>query len=881
MPLAPGRVLGRFEILEPLGSGSMGEVYRARDRSLGREVALKVLPEQLAGDRELARLENEARAAAGLVHPNIVTVFGLERDGASLFMTMELAVGRSLRSLLANGPMTPAAALPIAVQLAEGLAAAHAKGVVHRDLKPENVVVTTDGVAKILDFGLAKVTAMPRHDDPTLRVAGLRTLPGTVLGTVGYMSPEQASGLPADHRSDQFSLGCVLYEMLAGRRPFHGATGAETMAAIIRDEPRPLEGADHEELADGLGWILERCLAKSPRERYVSTEDLARDLAKVKDRASRRRPAAPVIRTPRGALAVWALVVAAIGLATILGTRLRSPARGEPPSLRYLTFSGRDAGPAVSPDRHTIAFVSTRDGRQRIWLKQLDGGAEAPLTSGPADDDPRFTPDGAALVFSRLDGARRSLFRVPLLGGEPRRLLADARSGDPSPDGLRLAFLRTEPSGGGSGYVVGVAKSDGGEARALARLDAIWATPPRWSPDGRWIAVGHGAGASPRWSTLLLSADGRQRVEVPPPARVGALSTPVFSPSGAALLYAQAPLAGGAGRLVRQDARSGRSETLLRLLTWGPTLDLAGPGGLVFDARLRRASLREIDLHGDPSAARWLTHGASVDRQPAYTSDGGKILFSSDRDGNLEVWELSTRTGEVRRLTENSADDWDPHPMRNGKLLWSSKRTGNFEIWMAEADGSEARQVTHDGVDAENPAATPAGDWIVYASFNPKSQGIWKVRSDGTEPTLLAPGNNNGLPEVSPDGALVLFTSFVPNNYVIRVVRLSDGAAIPFQIALGPPNRMRAFARGRCRWTPDGSAIAFLDVDGNGSEGIYRQAFVPGRDTSASRRPLAGFDPGLVTESFAFSPDGERLTVSALEEASQLLAVDGLTGIDR
>ena len=287
MTLSPGTRLGAYEVLAPIGAGGMGEVFRARDTRLGREVALKVLPEALAQDRErLARFEQEARAASALNHPNIVTIHEIGREGETAFIAMELVDGKTLRELELAGAMPVRKILGVAAQVAEGLAKAHAAGIVHRDLKPENVMVSKDGFVKILDFGLAKlvepqsgeVSAMPTMARP-------ETHAGTVLGTVAYMSPEQASGEPLDYRSDQFSLGSMLYEMSTGQKAFQRKTAAETMSAIIREEPEPVAKL-RPDLPLPVRWMLDRCLSKDREERYVSTKDLARDLASVRDHIS-------------------------------------------------------------------------------------------------------------------------------------------------------------------------------------------------------------------------------------------------------------------------------------------------------------------------------------------------------------------------------------------------------------------------------------------------------------------------------------------------------------------------------------------------------------------------------------------------------------------
>jgi serine/threonine protein kinase/tetratricopeptide (TPR) repeat protein len=349
MALARGARLGPYEVLGPLGAGGMGEVYRARDTRLGREVALKVLPDEVSSDRQrLARFQQEARMASALSHPNIITIHDVGESEGSSFIVMELAEGRTLRALVASGPLPMPRLLQVGAQVAEGLAKAHAAGVVHRDLKPENIVVTADGLVKILDFGLAKLAPSASGADAREGTTVSRiTDPGTVVGTVSYMSPEQASGEPVDFRSDQFALGAILYELATGRGPFQRGTAAETLTAILREEPPPVASLNPQ-TPPGLARILERCLAKDPSRRYAATLDLARDLREERDRlsvpsgaavpAARRKPRLPFLLLVAGLLvavaAAWLLV------------RL-APGRGAIDSLAVLPFVNASGDPGL------------------------------------------------------------------------------------------------------------------------------------------------------------------------------------------------------------------------------------------------------------------------------------------------------------------------------------------------------------------------------------------------------------------------------------------------------------------------------------------------------------------------------------------------------
>src|SRR5262245_33691640 len=338
MTLAAGTKLGSYEIVAPLGAGGMGEVYRARDTKLGREVAVKVLPEEVASDagRRL-RFEQEARAASALNHPNILTIHDIGKTNGTVYIAMELVEGRTLRELVASGePLANRKLLDVATQTAEGLAKAHSAGIVHRDLKPENLMVSRDGFVKILDFGLAKLVEPSSQDASVLPTAvASPTQPGTVMGTAGYMSPEQASGQPIDFRSDQFSLGTIVYEMATGKKAFQRNTGAETLVAIIREEPEPLAQAAPKAPAP-VRWIVERCLAKDPEERYASTKDLARDLKSIRDHLTETsvsgalEPTGPIKARRRGWL-LPAIATLVVGIALGFGlSRFAGPSAGAP-----------------------------------------------------------------------------------------------------------------------------------------------------------------------------------------------------------------------------------------------------------------------------------------------------------------------------------------------------------------------------------------------------------------------------------------------------------------------------------------------------------------------------------------------------------------------
>ena len=856
----------------------MGEVYRARDPRLGRDVAIKVLPDDVAGDaRALTRFESEARAVAALSHPNILALFDVgEADGVH-YAVSELLEGETLRTAMAHGPMPPRRALDIAREVADGLAAAHEKGIVHRDVKPENVFLTKDGRAKVLDFGLARHDVSRRDPgdtrSPTLAAISEK---GVVLGTMAYMSPEQARGTDVDFRSDQFSLGTLLYEMLAGCKPFDAASVPETLTAIIRDEPEPLEKrAPH--VPAPVRWVVERLLAKEASERYDSTRDVVRDLKGLRDHLSTWTQASPTARPAGKGASRWVPLAAGAVILLVLGAivgRRTAPPPLSPPRLTYITSSGRDGDPAISPDGRLCAFASSRDGVSRIWLKQLADGSEIALTEGP-DAAPRFTPDSASVFFIRRETSRSALYRVSALGGPPQRVLADATEVDVSADGSRIAFLRTRIQEAVRTQELWVAGNDGSGPRLVDSGDAYNFRSPRWSPDGTWIATARGqVNIGSGWTVVLVNPDTRASRTLPVPRGLGEVSDIAWTHDGRAVVYGrrdQAIVPASPGAYYLQNVRSGALTTISYSLGVGTGLDIAGPGRLVVESLSVPTNLLEVPLTNAAGPRKWLTRGSQVNFQPVVSGDGETVVFTSNREGNTDVWESNRRSSAVHRLTSHPASDADVFLSRDGKtLLWSSARTGHYEIWGAGGDGSAPRRISDDGVDAENPSLSRDGSTIVYVSFNDAKRGIWKIGADGTDAKIIAP-RRNILPEISPDGAWVSFVNQIPVP-TIEVVRLADGAPV-FRIPNIPAGR--GFIAGRHRWMPEGRRIAFLGGDGAGTA-IYVQDVVPGADTSATRRKLATFEPDVELHSFGIAPDMSFAVVAVRQATANLLEIDGL-----
>jgi len=723
MPLSVGDKLGPYKILSPLGAGGMGEVYKARDTRLDRMVAIKISRERFSG-----RFEHEAKAIASLNHPHICQLYDVAPD----YLVMELVEGSPLK-----GPLPLDKTVEYAAQILDALDAAHQKGIIHRDLKPANILVTRQGI-KLLDFGLAKQTVRTSEDDATKAL----TVQGEIVGTLQFMSPEQLQGKPVDARSDLFSFGCVLYEMLTGKRAFDGSSAASVIASILEREPAPLE------FDRPLDRLVRRSLAQDPDQRFQTARDLKAVLVWAMEQPL------PAVAAPQASRRWWIAVPVALALlagAVVAGRRWGIATAPGAPELRSLTYSGHDSSPAASPDGHTIAFSSDRDGARRIWLKDLARGNEVALTAGGDDDNPRFSPDGSMLLFSRSESstlrtataaAPESIYKVALVGGEPRRVIGNAAMGDWSPDGRHIAFVGRV---NGGDYAIGIVDADGSAPREIAKVEAkltLGLRCPRWSPDGRTIAVMETAtGSGLPFSVLLVDVERKGTRSISSPSGGFRISSVAWSGAGNEIVYSQGesvsanrgvPSAGTA-RVILQNVRSGAFEALFRIPNNSATFDMVGNGRVVFDSFSSRENLREVSL-SDKTAPRyrWLTRGNSQDRQPVYSPDGEWVLFTSNRSGNLDLWEVSTSSGALKRITEDAADDWDPAFSAEGKkILWSSNRSGHLEIWMADADGSGARQVTNDGVDAENPTATRDGQWIVVLN-RPMFGGGWRTTTQSS-----------------------------------------------------------------------------------------------------------------------------------------------------
>ena len=892
MPLGPGTRLGAYEIVSLLGVGGMGEVYRARDPRLQREIALKVLPDLAAADPERReRFRREALSVAALNHPHIVTIHSVEDADSTLFLTMELVSGRSLADALQPGGLSLARVLTIGSAIADAMAAAHQNGITHRDLKPANIMLgegAQAGRIKVLDFGLAKAiepgvgSSESGAGNAQTITSPARTQQGVILGTVAYMSPEQAEGRAVDARSDLFSLGVVLYEMATGQRPFPGETNLSILSSILRDTPRSVTEINAA-LPRDFERIVRRALAKDPERRYQDARDLRNDLEDLKalldsgeltSMPGAGQTVVAATRSRRLAVAAAALLVGAAALVIVLVVTLRrdaAPRSSQPSStvrsladfqVTQLTTSGTAERPTISPDGRYVAYVQHDADDYSLWLRQTTTTSNVqivPPQPGVTLLGATFTPDGTSIDFVRqATGAPAEVWRVPFLGGAARLFIADVTSPISwAPDGQRIAYLRTRFTPTLSSQLM-VAAADGGQERQLASdvpaepwisLMAPWrpSFAPAWSPDGRLIAVAASTLTGGGRLIFVDSENGSARaVAVPSGIRWG-----LSWLNGESLVLNQPSQFVGSNQLFRLPYPAGP----LSRLTNDPNnyigASLSGDGsGLVTARRDVRMDVWVGDGGG--------TTGTEVVRRAPIGGEGladvawsgHQLLYGTVVSGRPTILRVTPGQDTSEEVV---VDALTPGVTSDGRTIVfvSSSTDSILDLWKAEANGRRVARLVR-SVTAEQVVVTPDDRSVIYISIVGGTVSIWMVPIDDGTPTKLADG---GSASVSPDGGSMAFADSRASLIVCALPGCTSRrtiGSVPF--------------RGPLSWTPDGRGVAYA------------------REANIWVQPLGGGPPRQLTRSadrrpigfFAWSRDGKRLAITRSTETNDIVLLRGL-----
>ncbi|OLE55572.1 MAG: hypothetical protein AUG51_02540 [Acidobacteria bacterium 13_1_20CM_3_53_8] len=918
MTLDASTLLGRYEIISLLGKGGMGEVYLARDTKLERTVALKVLPEEFAeNERGMQRFMQEARAASALNHPNIITIHEIGEAASVHFIATEFIDGITLRERLRQGRMGVKEALDVGAQIASALIAAHSSGIVHRDIKPENIMLRRDQLVKVLDFGLCKLIEA-KGFEPTSSTLGYSTDPGVVMGTAFYMSPEQTRGADIDGRTDIWSLGCVLYEMIAGRSPFEGGSQGEVIVSILEREPPPLASFARE-VPEAFEWIVLKTLRKDREERYQSAREFFADLRSLKQRldfsvafqqatipqasggttisvtsgplraAEKERPektrstdeiepARRTVASPRVeprirrdnwktvlALSTLILILGAIafGVYKFLGTR-GAVFRTDAMKISRLTATGKATRAVMSPDGKYVVHVINDAGRQSLWVRQVATTSNVQIVP-PADVTYRgltFTPDGSYIdyVVQERNNPIQVLYQVPSLGGAPKKILVDIDTPVTfSPDGQRFAFLRRARSEGEDALFI--ANADGAGERKLASrtgtqfFGVVGAGGPSWSPDGNAIACAAGTNSGGRSMSVV-----------------------------------EISVSDGTERAITQQS----------WLDVGRVVWLPDESGLVIAATEQGGTVSQLWLLDYTSGAvRRITNDLNDYRDLSLTANS-KTLAAIQSEGRINTWVTPANepTARAQQITKGvGAYDgvrglsWSP----DGRLAYVSRVSGSQDVWIMNADGSEQKQLTTVATRADvYPSVCGDGRYIVFTSNRLGNSNIWRMGLDGGNPQKLTSGAGEEFPSCSPDGQWVVYTSTASNKFTLWKVSIEGGdplqlteklsqwpaispdgkliacwlredSGTPWRIGIismdgGEPLKVldvptSANSAIPARWTSDGRMLTFVDTR-EGVSNIWGIAFDAG-----ALKQLTDFKSDQIF-SFDWSRDGHALALA-------------------
>ena len=906
--LTSGEAIGSYEVRAFISRGGMGEVYLAEDKRLGRKVALKLLPASFTTDDDrLRRFEQEARAASALNHPNIITIYEITQAAGTHVIATEYVEGETLRLRMRRSALTLSETLNIAIQIADALSAAHKAGIVHRDIKPENIMLRPDGYVKVLDFGLAKLseqtTPAVAAEAPTLQV---RTGSGIVIGTAGYMSPEQARGMSVDHRSDIFSLGAVIYEMLARRKPFEGETPSDTLASILRSEPTPLS-----RVAPGtppeLVRIVTKALRKDREERYQVVKDLWLDLKALRqelefqdklDRSGTSNGDAtemmlageqtaalsgPQATAPASAISsishsitleikrhkvgvaltllVLFLIVAAGGFGIYKWFNRAAPvSHFADVKLTRITNSGNVIDSTISPDGNYIVYTLSNRSQQSLYIRQVSTANDKEIVP-PAPVGffgTTFSPDGTELYYTikqNLDAG--TLYRVPVLGGTPVKVLEKIDGPVSfSPDGKQFVLVRgSYPQPGQSALVI--ANTDGSGERDLTvvknprRLSPLFFTGPSWSPDGKIVASTVATQGGSSKVVGFSIADGNEKDLSPQTWPFSARVQWLPDMSGLLVVAGENPAIAQIWIMNYPDGTVRRvTNDLIQYRAIGLTQD-----GTKFTTVQAHGLVNLwVAPEGDAEKAVRLPTGnvsfySSTGNNVTWTRDG-RLVFISNEGGTADIWIANPDGTNRKQLTANGTNFAPVVSSDDLYVVFVSWREGKRNIWRIDLNGGNPIRLTSGLADGA-PSLTPDGRWVFYTAYDGVKPELWKVSIDGGAPVKII-DHVVTASAVSPDGKWIAYT--YPES--------ADPSAPPNRIAIvpfdgGPPVKTFSFTLSGTvlsllQWAPDGKSVLYT-VNANNVSNIWRQSIDGGPP-----KQITDFKEMLMV-GFAWSHDGKQL----------------------
>jgi serine/threonine protein kinase len=941
-----GKKFGQYEVERKIGAGGMGEVYFARDTRLERSVAIKVLPIEACCDPEKEkRFIQEARTASALNHPNIITIYDIGKDDGRTYIATELVEGEVLRRKIDLRELTLLEAVEIAEQVASALSAAHEAGIIHRDIKPENIMIRKDGYAKVLDFGLAKMTAFSEvgAEDETIQL--VKTQPGIVMGSVRYMSPEQARGKDVDERTDIWSLGVVLYEMIAGYAPFDGDSVSDTLANVIRVEPQPLP-LSQDDASNELQRIIRRALQKNRDERYQTIRDFYLDLKTLRreiDNESTTGNSLPGSETQkiiaqssdgegldplycklpettkttaeqfsaqanltesvelvreRRSRRIWQnsflgfLVVAILGALAYFSSTLFSEKSASTNSsfsaakLSRITNDGQTVMPAISPDGKYVAFLKGESGKQSLVVRQI--ATESSVVILPERSDfyarPVFSPDGNFVYYLTVDRAIGSLYKVPALGGSPRKIVTDV-DGAPtfSPDGKRIAFLRNDPKN--SSALALTADNDGGNLETIfdsREKGYMGLGSIAWSPDGEKLLVTTAEikGGNVNEPSMFVAEYSFRKHTITefPAGRFAAIVDLAWLHNGSGFLLNAKENRESPSQIWQVNYPSGEKSRVTNDVNDYDWLSISASDSNV------------VTIKSDLATSLWSVYPATKESKQltaeskAYngkagfdTTADGKIIFTqTSPNGDMDISAMKEDGTSTQPLVTSAKLNYKPLISPDGRyIVFVSSRTGSTQIWRMDADGKNPLQLT-EGEDYiyNNPQVSPDGKFVLFERMPIKGEKVQfaRVSIDGGEATEIANESKdyNFLPRLSPDGKRIAFHTVgytqgaADSKKVITVRDFVNGEIT------GAAKEYPFSTFGDFLWSPDGKSLTILNI--GGVQNLAQLNLETGQT-----KPLTNFTAGRILN-FAWTKDGKRLIVIRGNVSNDLVLIQNPAG---